>query len=141
MGAGLPSAIMAALLHPERRVLAVCGDGGFMMNSQELETAVRLGVNLVVLVLQDDAFGMIRWKQATDGFPDFGMTFGNPDFVAYARAYGAKGSRVDTADGLAPALEAAFAGGGVQLVVAPVDYSENMRVFVEELRAEAEANR
>ena len=141
MGAGLPSAIMAALLHPRRRVLAVCGDGGFMMNSQELETAVRLGVKLVVLVLQDDAFGMIRWKQATDGFPDFGLTFGDPDFVAYARAYGAKGSRVGAADGLAPALEAAFAGGGVHLVVAPVDYSENMRVFVEELRAEAEANR
>ena len=94
MGAGLPSAIMAALLHPTRRVLAVCGDGGFMMNSQELETAVRLGVNLVVLVLQDDAFGMIRWKQATEGFPDFGLTFGDPDFVAYAQAYGAKGSRV-----------------------------------------------
>ena len=141
MGAGLPSAIMAALLHPTRRVLAVCGDGGFMMNSQELETAVRLGVNLVALVLQDDAFGMIRWKQAADGFPDFGLTFGDPDFVAYARAYGAKSSQVETADGLAPALEAAFADGGVHLVVAPVDYSENMRVFVEELRAEAEANR
>ncbi len=141
MGAGLPSAIMAALLHPTRRVLAVCGDGGFMMNSQELETAMRLGVNLVALVLQDDAFGMIRWKQAADGFPDFGLTFGDPDFVAYARAYGAKSSRVETADGLAPALEAAFADGGVHLVVAPVDYSENMRVFVEELRAEAAANR
>ena len=107
MGAGLPSAIMAAMLHPGRRVLAVCGDGGFMMNSQELETAVRLKLNLVVLILEDNAYGMIRWKQATDGFPDFGMTFGNPDFVAYARAYGAKGSRVETADGLAPALEAA----------------------------------
>ena len=117
MGAGLPSAIMAACLNPGRRVLAVCGDGGFMMNSQEMETAVRLKLNLVVLVLQDHAFGMIRWKQATDGFPDFGMTFGDPDFVAYARAYGAKGSRVETADGLAPALEAAFAAGGVHLVV------------------------
>ncbi|HSU11164.1 MAG TPA: acetolactate synthase large subunit, partial [Pseudonocardia sp.] len=82
MGAGLPSAMMAALTYPDRRVLAVCGDGGFMMNSQELETAVRLGLNLVVLVLQDDAYGMIRWKQAVDEFVDFGMTFGNPDFVA-----------------------------------------------------------
>ena len=91
MGAGLPSAMMAALLYPERRVLAVCGDGGFMMNSQELETAVRLRLNLVVLILEDDAYGMIRWKQAVDGFPDFGLTFGNPDFVAYAEAYGAKG--------------------------------------------------
>ena len=125
------------LLNPGRRVLAVCGDGGFMMNSQEMETAVRLKLNLVVLVLQDNAYGMIRWKQATDGFPDFGMTFGNPDFVAYAKAYGAKGSRVETADGLAPALEAAFAAGGVHLVSTPVDYSENKRVLVDELRANA----
>jgi acetolactate synthase-1/2/3 large subunit len=137
MGAGLPSAMMAAMLHPTRRVLAVCGDGGFMMNSQELETAVRLGLNLVVLIPQDNAFGMIRWKQAVDGFPDFGMTFGNPDFVAYANAYGAKGSRVERADGLAPTLEAAFAGAGVHLVTVPVDYSENIRVLVDELRADA----
>jgi acetolactate synthase I/II/III large subunit len=140
MGAGLPSAIMAAMLNPGRRVLAVCGDGGFMMNSQELETAMRLKLNLVVLVLEDNAYGMIRWKQATDGFPDFGMTFGDPDFIAYARAYGAKGSRVETADGLTPALEAAFAGGGVHLISAPVDYSENKRVLVDELRANASAN-
>jgi acetolactate synthase-1/2/3 large subunit len=137
MGAGLPSAIMAAMLNPSRRVLAVCGDGYFMMNSQELETATRLKLNLVVLVLEDNAYGMIRWKQATDGFSDFGMTFGDPDFVAYARAYGAKGSRVETADGLTPTLEAAFAGGGVHLVTAPVDYSENKRVLVDELRANA----
>jgi acetolactate synthase-1/2/3 large subunit len=136
MGAGLPSAIMAALLNSNRRVLAVCGDGGFMMNSQELETAVRLKLNLVVLVLQDNAYGMIRWKQAVDGFPDYGMTFGDPDFVAYAKAYGAKGSRVDGADGLAPALEAAFMSGGVHLVWTPIDYSENERVLVNELRAQ-----
>src|SRR5262245_38233017 len=133
MGAGLPSAIVAAMLNPRRRVLAVCGDGGFMMNSQELETAVRLKLDLVVLILQDDAYGMIRWKQAADGHPDFGMTFGNPDFVAYAAAYGVKGSRVESSDGLVPTLEAAFAGG-VQLVCVPVDYSENMRVLIDELR-------
>jgi acetolactate synthase I/II/III large subunit len=135
MGAGLPSAMMAAILNPGRRVLAVCGDGGFMMNSQELETAVRLKLNLVVLILQDNAYGMIRWKQEADGYPDFGMTFGNPDFVAYANAYGVKGSRVESADGLAPTLEAAFSAGGVHLVAVPVDYSENMRVLVDELRA------
>jgi acetolactate synthase-1/2/3 large subunit len=139
MGAGLPSAMMAALLYPERRVLAVCGDGGFMMNSQELETAVRLGLNLVVLILQDDAYGMIRWKQAVDGYSDFGLTFGNPDFAAYARAYGAKGSRVEGPDDLMPTLEAAFADGGIQLVTVPVDYSENMRVLVEELRTQAQS--
>jgi len=82
----------------------------------------------------DHAYGMIRWKQAVDGFPDFGMTFGDPDFVAYARAYGAKGSRVESAEGIAPALEAAFAGGGVHLVSTPIDYSENERVLVDELR-------
>jgi acetolactate synthase-1/2/3 large subunit len=141
MGAGLPSAMMAAMLYPDRRVLAVCGDGGFMMNAQELETASRLRLNLVVLILQDDAYGMIRWKQAADGFPDFGMTFGNPDFVALAEAHGLKGARVDSADGLAPALEAAFTGRGVQLVVVPVDYSENSRVLIEELRAHRVENR
>jgi len=134
MGAGLPSAMMAAMLHPERRVMAVCGDGGFMMNSQEMETAVRLGLNLVVLVLNDGAYGMIRWKQAVDKFPDYGMTFGNPDFVRYAEAYGAKGSRVTSAEALVPTLEAAFKGGGVHLVDCPIDYSENTRVLVEELR-------
>jgi acetolactate synthase-1/2/3 large subunit len=134
MGAGLPSAIMAALLYPTRRVMAVCGDGGFMMNSQELETAVRLKLNLVVLVIEDHAFGMIRWKQAVDHFADFGMTFGNPDFVKYAEAYGAKGTRVETVGELQPALEAAFAGGGVHLLSVPIDYSENKRVLVDELR-------
>jgi acetolactate synthase-1/2/3 large subunit len=134
MGAGLPSAMMASILYPARRVLAVCGDGGFMMNSQELETAVRLRLNLVVLILQDNAYGMIRWKQAVEAFPDWGLTFGNPDFVKYAESYGATGSQVESADGLAPALEAAFQGGGVHLVAVPVDYSENTRVLVDELR-------
>ena len=134
MGAGLPSAMMAAMLHPDRRVLAVCGDGGFMMNSQELETAVRLKLNLVVLILRDNGYGMIRWKQAVDHFPDWGLTFGNPDFVKYAEAYGAKGSRVEATDDLVPTLEAAFAEGGVHLVTVPIDYSENMRVLVDELK-------
>ncbi|SAL82453.1 acetolactate synthase [Caballeronia terrestris] len=134
MGAGLPSAMMASLLHPDRRVMAVCGDGGFMMNSQELETAVRLKLNLVVLIIQDDAYGMIRWKQAVDDFADWGLSFGNPDFVKYAEAYGAKGRRVESAEGLVPTLEAAFEEGGVQLVVVPVDYSENSCVLVDELR-------
>jgi acetolactate synthase-1/2/3 large subunit len=137
MGAGLPAAMMAAMLYPGRRVLAVCGDGGFMMNAQEMETAVRFHLNLVVLILEDKAYGMIRWKQAVEGFADFGMTFENPDFPAFAIAHGAKGSRVTTADGLAPALEAAFREGGVQLIAAPIDYSENIRVLVDELRSVA----
>jgi acetolactate synthase I/II/III large subunit len=134
MGAGLPSAMMAALLHPDRRVMAVCGDGGFMMNSQELETAVRLGLNLVVVILDDGAYGMIRWKQASDHSPDYGMTFNNPDFVTYARAYGAQGHRVERTADLVSTLDAAFRAGGVHIVAVPIDYSENTRVLVEELR-------
>lgn len=134
MGAGLPSAMTAAMLYPERRVLAVCGDGGFMMNSQEMETAVRLGLNLVVLILDDGAYGMIRWKQAVDAFADYGMTFGNPDFVKYAESYGATGHRVGATDELVPTLDAAFRAGGVHLVATPIDYGENTRVLVDELR-------
>ena len=133
MGAGLPSAIMASMLYPNRRVLAVCGDGGFMMNSQEMETAVRLGLNLVVLILEDSAYGMIRWKQAVDQFPDWGLTFGNPDFVKYAESYGAIGHRVQRTDDLVPTLEAAFKDTGVHLVTTPIDYAENTRVLIEEL--------
>jgi acetolactate synthase-1/2/3 large subunit len=134
MGAGLPSAMMAAMLYPKARVLAVCGDGGFMMNSQEMETAVRLKLNLVILILEDSAYGMIRWKQAVDNFPDFGLTFGNPDFVKYAESYGAKGSRIESTEAIVPTLERAFSGGGVHLVVVPIDYTENKRVLVDELR-------
>jgi acetolactate synthase-1/2/3 large subunit len=141
MGAGLPSAITAAMLYPERRVMAVCGDGGFMMNSQELETAVRLKVNLVVLIIEDYAFGMIRWKQAVDKFPDFGMSFNNPDFVTYAQAYGAKGTRVRAVAEQRTVLEQAFLEGGVQLVTVPIDYSENTRVLIDELRQRVPSGR
>jgi acetolactate synthase I/II/III large subunit len=133
MGAGLPSAIAAALLNPDRCVMAVCGDGGFMMNSQDLETAVRLKLSLAVLIVEDHGYGMIRWKQEAAGFLDFGLSFGNPDFVTYAKAYGAKGTRVSSAEDLLPALEHAFAEGGVHLVAVPVDYSENKRVLIDEL--------
>lgn len=133
MGAGLPSAMMAAMLYPDLKVMAVCGDGGFMMNSQELETAVRLKLNLVVLIINDNAYGMIKWKQGQEGFTDFGLDYGNPDFVTYARAYGAEGHRIERAEDLQPTLAGALAAGGVHLVEVPVDYSENHRVFDEEL--------
>jgi acetolactate synthase I/II/III large subunit len=133
MGAGLPSAIAAALIHPDKKILAVCGDGGFMMNSAEMETAVRLGVHIVVLILEDHAYGMIRWKQEADHFPDFGLEFGNPEFVAYAKSYGATGARVASAADFLPTLKAALDGEGVHLVVVPIDYAENMRVLVQEL--------
>ena len=133
MGAGLPSAMMASMLHSKRRVMAICGDGGFMMNSQEMETSVRLKLNLVVLVLRDDSYGMIRWKQAGNGFPDWGLEFGNPDFVLYAQSYGASGHRVEATEDFAPLLERCFTEGGVHLVEVPVDYSENKRVLIDEL--------
>ncbi len=133
MGAGLSSAMMAAMLYPNRRVMAICGDGGFMMNSQEMETAVRLGLNLVVMVLNDSSYGMIRWKQVGGGFPDWGLEFGNPDFVKYADSYGATGHRITATDDLAPTLERAFVAGGVHLIDLPVDYSENQRALIDDL--------
>ncbi len=137
MGAGLPSAMMAALLYPGRKVMAICGDGGFMMNSQELETALRLGLDLVVLILRDDSYGMIRWKQADAGFPDWGLEYGNPDFVKYAESYGAHGHRVEKTENFVPILEHCLKTGGVHLVEAPIDYSENRRVLIDELSARA----
>ncbi|ORJ55856.1 acetolactate synthase large subunit [Geothermobacter hydrogeniphilus] len=134
MGAGLPSAMEVARLYPDRRVMAICGDGGLMMNSQELETARRLGLNLVVLVLNDGSYGMIRWKQYAMGFEDFGLQFGNPDFVLHARSYGIGGHRVEKAEDFAPLLEQCFTAGGVHLIDLPVDYSENNRVLIDELR-------
>lgn len=125
MGAGLPSAIAAKLVFPQAKVMAICGDGGFMMNSQEMETAVRLKMDLVVLVLRDDAYGMIKWKQANMQFDNFGLDFGNPDFVLYAESYGAHGHRIQTTDSLIPTIEHAFECGGVHLIEVAVDYSEN----------------
>jgi acetolactate synthase-1/2/3 large subunit len=95
----------------------------------------------VALILQDNAYGMIRWKQQADHYADWGLSFGNPDFIAYAASYGAAGSQVTTADGLAPALTAAFDAGGVRLVAVPIDYSENTRVLVEELGGLAQKRR
>ena len=134
MGAGLPSAMAARLIYPQRRVMAVCGDGGFMMNSQELETAVRLKMNLVVLILRDDAYGMIKWKQAGMGFDSFGLDFGNPDFVRYAQSYGAEGHRVESADQLLPLMEACHNSEGVHLIDCQVDYSDNDRILNKEIK-------
>jgi acetolactate synthase-1/2/3 large subunit len=134
MGAGLPGAIGAKLVHPDRAVVAVSGDGGFMMNSQELETAVRLELDLVQIVLRDDAYGMIKWKQGGMGFPDFGLDFRNPDFVAYAESYGATGHRIVASGELTQLLRTCLKDGGVHVVEVPVDYSENEKVFMQELR-------
>jgi len=134
MGAGLPSAMMSAMLYPERKVMAVCGDGGFMMNSQELETAVRLGLNLSVLILRDDAYGMIRWKQANMGFKDWGLTYGNPDFVQYAESYGAIGHRVTSSVHLRDILSHTLETPGVHLIDCPVDYTENDQILNHDIK-------
>jgi acetolactate synthase I/II/III large subunit len=134
MGAGLPSAMASKMVHPERKVMAICGDGGFMMNSQEMETAVRLGLDITVLILRDDAYGMIRWKQANMGFADFGLTYGNPDFVKYAESYGAIGHRVEDAAGLPAILEECLDTPGVHLIDCPIDYSENDHILNKEIK-------
>ncbi|NLE86795.1 MAG: acetolactate synthase large subunit [Myxococcales bacterium] len=133
MGAGLPAAIAARMARPDRKVLAVCGDGGFMMNSQELETALRLELDLTVLVLRDDAYGMIKWKQAHEEYPAFGMDYGNPDFVKYAESYGARGHRVAAADELLPLLRQALDAPGVDVIDVPIDYGEDDRLLNQDI--------
>ena len=137
MGAGLPSAMAAKLVHPDRQVMAICGDGGFMMNSQELETAVRLKLDLVVLVLRDNAYGMIKWKQAHMGLNDFGLDYGNPDFVRYAESYGAHGHRVASSGELLPLLTKCLDASGVHLIEVPVDYSENDQILNKQIKEES----
>ncbi|AYQ56431.1 Acetolactate synthase large subunit [Bathymodiolus thermophilus thioautotrophic gill symbiont] len=134
MGAGLPSAMACALLYPQRQVMAICGDGGFMMNSQEMETAVRLKLNLVVLIITDSAYGMIRWKQEGQGFADFGLTYNNPDFVKYAHSYGAQGHKVQSTDEFKPLIESCFAQGGVHIIDVPIDYQENDKLLPKQLQ-------
>ncbi|MFK7944343.1 MAG: acetolactate synthase large subunit [Paracoccaceae bacterium] len=129
MGAGLPSAMAAHMIHPDKKVMAICGDGGFMMNSQELETAVRLGMNLTCLILNDNSYGMIRWKQANMGFQDWGLQYSNPDFVKYAESYGAHGHRVSSSENLREVIDHCLATPGVHLVDCPVDYSENDQIL------------
>jgi len=138
MGAGLPSAMTAKIVYPERRVMAICGDGGFMMNSQEMETAVRLGLDLVVLILRDDAYGMIKWKQSNMGFDDFGLDYGNPNFVQYANSYGATGHRLESAEALIPLIEECFDTAGVHLIEVPVDYSDNDRILNSDIKEQSQ---
>ena len=134
MGAGLPSAIAAKIVYPERKVMAIAGDGGFMMNSQEIETAVRLKLDLVILLIHDDAYGMIKWKQANMNFTNFGMDMTNPDFVKYAESYGAHGHRPKSAEEFAPMLAKCLDTPGVHLIDLAIDYSDNDRVLNREIK-------
>jgi len=128
----------AKLVYPERSVVTVCGDGGFMMNSQELETAVRLNLHIVVIILRDDAYGMIKWKQSNMGFNNYGLDYGNPDFVKYVESYGGKGWRIESAGELKSVLEKCLAEPAVHLIDLPVDYSlndETLNVQIRDLSA------
>ncbi len=139
MGAGLSAAIAAKLTHPEKKVVCVSGDGGFMMNSQELETVVRLGLDITIVIVNDSGYGMIKWKQEATGLPNYGLDFKNPDFVKYAESYGAHGHRVTKADDLDRLIAECVNARGVHVIDCPVDYSENVRVFTEELPRRAAA--
>jgi acetolactate synthase-1/2/3 large subunit len=134
MGAGLPSGMAAKIVHPSRKVVALAGDGGFMMNSQEIETAVRLDLNMTMIVLVDNAYGMIKWKQANMNFPNYGMDMGNPDFVKYAESYGARGYRPGSAAEFIPLLQETLATPGFALIEVPVDYSDNDRILNHEIK-------
>ena len=130
MGFALPAAIAAKLVHPERKVVAVSGDGGFLMNCQELETAHRLGLAVVNVIFRDGGYNLIQWKQQTHLGREAGVRFGNPDFVALAAAFGAQGYRVDSARAMGPILAEALAQPGPSIVDVPVDY-ENAKLTPE----------
>ncbi|MEX2011362.1 MAG: acetolactate synthase large subunit [Chloroflexota bacterium] len=128
MGIALPGAIAAKLVHPDRKVVALCGDGGFLMNSQELETAKRIGANITVVIWRDDGYGLIDWKQRNEFGRPFGVEFGNPDFVAYARSFGLAGFRAESAQELGGVLRRALDHDGPSVVDIPIDYRENLRL-------------
>ncbi|MGI9303695.1 MAG: acetolactate synthase large subunit [Gammaproteobacteria bacterium] len=127
MGIGVPGAIAAKLVHPERTALTVTGDAGFLMNSQEIETALRLGVAIVILIWTDSKYGLIKWHQLRNFGRESHIDFTNPDFVKYAESFGGKGYKVNAADELAPTLKQAIADDTVVIIDCPVDYEENMK--------------
>jgi acetolactate synthase-1/2/3 large subunit len=128
MGIAVPGALAAKLAYPGRRVIAVTGDAGFMMNSQEIETALRMRTPFVILIWNDSEYGLITWHQLRHFGRPSHIAFRNPDFVKYAESFGAKGYRVESAADLVPTLAKAFADDTVVIVDCPVDYSENMKL-------------
>jgi acetolactate synthase-1/2/3 large subunit len=128
MGIALPGAIAAKLAYPDRKAVAVCGDAGFMMNNQEIDTALRLGLDIVILIFNDSKYGLIEWHQMRHFERATAIDFVNPDFVKFAESFGAKGYRVESAEDLVPTLETALNDGTVSIIDCPVDYSENMKL-------------
>ena len=129
MGAGLSSSMLAKMINPGKKVVPVCGDGGFMMNSQELETAVRNNLDLVVIIVNDSGYGMIKWKQEDMDFDDFGLDFDNPDFVQYAESYGAIGHRPESDEEFRKTLSDCLDSRGVHLIDLQIDYSLNHSIL------------
>lgn len=130
MGAGLPAAILLALLKTDQKVLAICGDGGFAMNMQELETAKRLGLkNLIVIIVSDCAFGMISWKQEIDGFQDYGLSFGETDYIKLAEAFGFEGYSPSSFEEFENNLEQIFNRDELALIEVKIDYQDNKEEF------------
>ena len=129
MGAGFASAMMAKELNPNKKVISINGDGGFMMNSQELETALRMNLDLVIIILNDNAYGMIKWKQEGENFPDYGLDYKNPDFVQYAESFGAKGYRPKSVPDFENTLQKTINEKGIHLIDLAVDYSLNHEIL------------
>ena len=127
MGIALPGALAAKLVYPDRKIVAVTGDGGFMMNCQELETALRVGTAFVTLIFNDGGYGLIDWKQQNHFGESAFVNFGNPDFVKFAESMGLKGYRVNSVDELIPILREALAQDVPTVIDCPVDYGENLR--------------
>jgi len=128
MAFALPGSIGAKLAKPERKVLAVCGDGGFLMNAQELETAIRERIRFTVLIWVDDSYGLIKWKMDLELGHHSSVDFNNPDFVKYAESFGAKGYVIRESGELFPTLNDALSDDSVSVIACPVDYSENIRL-------------
>jgi acetolactate synthase-1/2/3 large subunit len=125
MGFGLPSAIGAKLLYPEKKVLTVCGDGGFLTNVHEVETANRLGLNVVIVIFNDGGYNLIKWKSMNKFGNAFATDFSNPDFMKLADSFGIDGVRIQSADAIEEALTWAFSRPGPVIVDVPIDYSSN----------------
>jgi len=128
MGIGLPGAIAAKLVHPEKKVLTITGDGGFMMNAQELETAARLKLNIVILIFNDSGYGLIRWKQMDQYHETCFVDFDNIDYVKLAEAMNCIGYKIDRAEDLLPTLESSFTKNIPVVIDLPIDYSENEKL-------------
>jgi acetolactate synthase-1/2/3 large subunit len=128
MGIAVPGAIAAKLANPQRRIVAVTGDAGFMMNSQEIETAIRNNLDIVILIWNDSSYGLIEWKQLNQYRRVSNVHFDNPDFVKYAESFGAHGYRVERTADLPTILEEALGNAGVSIIDCPVDYRENIKL-------------